>query len=505
MTNKLKNHLLLWGTCAWLFTACQEPEVIHDPTGNASGKPVFTIGNGNRVFITSNTTWTSNNIYLLNGEVVVRNASLTIQPGTIIMGREDPNPNDNFVLNSSLIIDTNAQLFAQGTPTDPIIFTSDQPIGARDPGDWGGVILLGNDIVNQGARIEGLESPLSYGGSGDNRTQGSGVLSYVRIEYAGNLLRNSSRSNGLTLAGVGANTTVNHLQVSFCREDSFEFFGGSVSARFLVSWQCRDDDFDTELGHSGTVQYAVSRRSDRGSNFGSNGIETENDGLGTNSTPGTNTLFANITFIGPGELAGDGTEIPTGGGVRGSFNAGMLIRRNSATNLLNSIITAWPIGTNLRDFTTAENYVIDNALKLEGITVGLPRNGGAAIRTDNLTIGEEDAVLDRYFNLGQNAVFTASAAAGTTVASIVGLSSAAFATGTRSADGTNPAGTPNFILSPNAANLTNAVPLPTNAVSRGLIQENFRGAFDTDGIVTGGNWNFSSGWLEFDPGNAVYH
>lgn len=495
-----------WAAFVLLFTACQEPEITKDITGKASGKPIITIGNGNRLFITTTTTWTSNNIYVLDGEVIVRGTTLTIQPGTVIMGKEAPSPNSN--LNSSLIIDTNAQLFAQGTPSSPIVFTSDQPVETREPGDWGGVTLLGSGVINANrAKLEGLLEPISYGGSGDNRPQGSGILQYVRIEFAGNSLRNGGSSNGLTLAGVGSNTIVDHIQVSFSREDAFEFLGGTVNGRFLVSWKCRDDDFDTELGHTGIVQYAVSRRSSRGSSFGSNGIETENDSFGTTSTPKTNTLFANITFLGPGELEGDGSEISVGG-VRGFFNAGALIRRRSATNLLNSIITAWPIGIEMRDDFTAQNYLAPrtphDSLRLRGISVGLLRNGGTPFFTSNMDITVAGFVSSQYTSLGNNSAQQAVVPI-TNVADVVGLRDQAFGTGTASNKGTNPAGQPDLTLLPSTANLTNAATLPSDAIRKGLVQENFRGAFDTDGIVTDGNWHLNTGWLEFDPENAVYH
>ncbi len=511
MKSKLKSIFMLTAMSIFTFMACQETEVFDD--GDSAGtvasptKPVDTVGIGTagRTLITTNTTWNANTTYFINGEVVVSGATLTIEAGTLIRGVSDPNPNDQVILNSVLVIDTDAQIFAEGMPNNPIVFTSDQPAGQRNPGDWGGVVVLGPDVVNQGtALIEGLESPLTFGGSGDTRPQGSGVIQYTRIEFSGTILQDGDETNGLTLGGVGTNTTLSHIQVSRGNDDGFEFFGGSVSAKFLISWQTRDDDFDTDFGHTGCIQYAVSRRSNAFVSTESNGIETDNDGSGSTAQPLTKTLFANITFIGPGELEGDGTEIDlTPPGV---FNAGALIRRRSSTNLVNSIITGWPTGTNMRDVPTAQNYVTaPHHLKLEGISVGLPRNGGTAIRTDNMPPVVSNQVIARYLGIGHNTVDTASAGAGTTVASIVGLKPAAFATGTSSASGTNPAGTPDFTLIPMDPNLSNAKPLHPDAIAKGLVEESFRGAFDEDFAVTNGNWNFSSGWLEFDPENAVYH
>ena len=494
---------MLWTACALFFTACEEADVLEDPIGEASSKPVVTVGNGNRIFITSNTTWTKDNIYLIDGEVIVQDAVLTIESSTIIKGKKDPTPADFDILNSALIIDTDAQLFALGNSCHPIVFTSDQPVGSRNPGDWGGVIVLGTDVINQGtAQIEGLTNPLTFGGSGDTRPQGSGVLEFVRIEFAGTTLQDGNETNSLTLAGVGANTTVNHIQVSRGNDDGFQFFGGSVNGKFLVSWQTRDDDFDTDFGHTGVVQYAVSRRKNDFVSTESNGIETDNDGSGSNASPETNTIFSNITFIGPGELKGDGTEIDLT--TPGVFNAALLIRRNSATSLLNSIITGWPVGTNMRDISTAENFVLPpNDLKLEGISTGLPLNGGTSIRTDAMPQIASDLVIDRFVMLGNNTLAQASMACH--LSCIVGLKDAAFATGLPTPHGTNPSGTPDFTLTAGTANLINGQTLPASYISRGLIQESFRGAFDEDDMVTGGNWYLHDGWLEFDPQGALYH
>lgn len=497
----------------FMFTACQETEVFDDANNSGTAasptKPTRTIGIGTagRTLITTNTTLSRDTTYFINGEVVVSGAILTIEDGTLIRGVKDPNPADQVILNSVLVIDTDAQIFAEGMPNNPIIFTSDQPAGQRNPGDWGGVVVLGPDVVNQGtAQIEGLENPLTFGGGGDSRAAGSGVIQYTRIEFSGTILQDGDETNGLTLGGVGANTTLDHIQVSRGNDDGFEWFGGTVDARFIVSWQTRDDDFDTDFGHKGVVQYAISRRSNDFVSTESNGIETDNDGDGTEAPPITNTLFANVTFLGPGELNGDGTEIDLL--APGVFNAGALIRRNSATSIYNSIITGWPTAIELRDDSTALNYLAPSALhdtlQLKGISVGLPRSGGSPFIATVQTGALGALASNRYSNVGDNIAAQAQLGAGN-LASIVGLSDQAFGTGTGSGSGTNPAGKPNFFLTTGAANLTNGFMLPAEILGRGVVQEDFRGAFDTDGSVSIGDWNFHSGWLEFDPENAVYH
>lgn len=504
MKDEFKNQLLLFEVLALFSAGCHEVEILDETryTGKGAGptpKPIEIIGNGDRVIITTNTTWSRDITYFINGEVIVRGATLTIQDGTLIRGIKDPTPNDLDILNSVLIIDTDAQIYAQGTPSNPIVFTSDQPPGARNPGDWGGVMILGSDVINQGTeQTEGIVNPLTYGGSGDARPSGSGVIEYVRIEFPATILEDGNETNGLTLAGVSGNTTLNHIQVSRSDDDGFQFFGGSVNAQFILSWQSRDDDFDTELGHTGVIQYAISRRKNAFVSTESNGIESDNDGTGSMAVPETNTLFSNITFIGPGELEGDGNEIDlTPPGV---FNVGALIRRNSAASLFNSIITAWPCGINLRDIPTAANYLLPpNPLKLEGISTGLPRGGGTNVCVQNVGGSIENIILSQFITVGNNDIVTATPTCN--VACIVDMKDIAFATGKTTSSGTNPAGTPDFRLVSGSPKLANAVLLPPDAIGQGLMQESFRGAFDT----TLGGWNFNSGWLEFDPQNALYH
>ena len=506
MKSKLKSIVMALAAAVFMFTACQETEVFDDAnsTGTAASptKPSVTIGQGTtaRTLITADRTLFSDTTYFLNGEVVVESpATLTIQAGTLIRGVKDTTPSDADTLNSVLVIDTGAKIIANGTPSNPIVFTSDQPAGSRNPGDWGGVVILGTDVVNQPGtvEIEGLSDPLEFGGGGE--PDGSGSLTYARIEFSGTILQDGNETNGLTLGGVSSATTLNHIQVSRGNDDGFEWFGGTVNAEYIVSWQSRDDDFDSDFGHTGYVQYAISRRSNTFVSTESNGIETDNDGSGSNASPETNTLFANVTFIGPGSLTGDGSEIDLT--APGRFNAGTLIRRNSATNLLNSIITSWPTANNLRDTPTAQNYVTTNTLKLEGISVGLPAaTGSLEIRTDNLSGGANNAVINLYGSTNSANTVDQVVFGVTNPASIVGLSNAAFATGGAAGNG-NPGGTPDFTLVSGSANLTNAVNLSAADLARGLTQTNFRGAFD----MTTGGWNFNSGWLEFDPENAVYH
>jgi hypothetical protein len=152
----------------------------------------------------------------LDGWVYVKSgATLTIEPGTVIRGSK--------ANKGALIIEKGARIIAEGTASDPIIFTSNQDAGSRSYGDWGGVIVLGNATVNKvDPVIEG--GPTStYGGSDD--ADNSGVLKYVRIEFPGIAFQPDKEINGLTMGGVGTGTEIDYVQVSFSGDDSYEWFG----------------------------------------------------------------------------------------------------------------------------------------------------------------------------------------------------------------------------------------------------------------------------------------
>jgi hypothetical protein len=235
--------------------------------------------------ITTNTTWTAANVYLLNGWVYVKaGATLTIEPGTIIRGDKTNK--------GALIIEKGATINANGTASNPIIFTSNQAAGSRDYGDWGGIIILGNAVINVtggSATIEGGVGS-TYGGTND--ADNSGIFRYVRIEFPGIAFTTNNEINGLTMGGVGSATQIDHIQVSYSGDDSFEWYGGTVNAKYLITFRGWDDDFDTDFGYRGKVQFAVSLRDKNIADVsGSNGFESDNDGSGSTNAPFTNCII----------------------------------------------------------------------------------------------------------------------------------------------------------------------------------------------------------------------
>lgn len=290
--------------------------------------------------ISSNTTWTSNNVYLLQGVVYVDSlVTLTIEPGTVIRG-------DFNTANSSLLVQRGAKLIAEGTQCNPIVFTSNRDAGQRSAGDWGGLILLGRARHNLGTNIliEGLSAANIknyHGGINDNDNSGS--LKYVRVEYPGFVFSLNNEINGITFGSVGRGTTVDYLQVSYSNDDSYEYFGGAVNCKHLVAYRGLDDDFDTDNGYSGTIQYALGIKdpgiSDNPTISTSEGWESDNEAVGTNETlaPKTSATFYNVTQIGAFRCASN----TNGTGVAPSatgFRRGARIRRNSDQKIYNSIL-----------------------------------------------------------------------------------------------------------------------------------------------------------------------
>ena len=303
------------------------------------------IGNGNQEFVFTGKQTLKKGVYNLKGWVYIADgAELTIEPGTVIKGDKETK--------ASLIVERGGKLIAQGTVDAPIVFTSAQPKGSRKPGDWGGLILCGKAANNQKEmQIEGGPRT-KHGGSND--ADNSGILQYVRVEFAGYPFQKDKEINGITFGSVGSGTTVDHVQVSYSNDDSFEWFGGAMNAKYLIAYKGWDDDFDTDNGFSGNVQFALSVRDSKIADTSqSNGFESDNCADGTAVTPFTSATFSNVTFVGPKldsnfqnttDYITAGDYNPKNGAALGKFQAAMQIRRNSRLNCVNSIALGWPIG-----------------------------------------------------------------------------------------------------------------------------------------------------------------
>lgn len=310
-----------------------------DPINKSYPVPNLTVSSN----IVTNTTWTTGQVILLKGPIYVKNnAVLTIQPGVIIRG-------EKATAGSALIITKGAQINAVGTAAQPIVFTTDQVPGAinRAIGDWGGLILLGKGALNLAgglANIEGLPvSPdTEYGGgTTPNNNDNSGILNYVRIEFGGYVYAANKEINGLTLGAVGNGTQIDNIQVSYTNDDGFEWFGGTVNAKHLVSYRNLDDDFDTDNGWSGNVQFGLIVRdpslADNPSVSTSEGFESDNDATGSTATPQTSGVFSNITAIGP-YRGNSATSVAAG------YRRALRLRRNTALKVFNSVFMDFKTG-----------------------------------------------------------------------------------------------------------------------------------------------------------------
>lgn len=351
-----KKVVLMAAMCAALLlpTACSKDDnddpVIVDPieTGNLS-EILFNkneIGDGRQEFEVKGKYTLPKGTYVLKGWVYITDgAELTFEPGSVILGDKETK--------AALIVEPGGKLWASGTAQEPIVFTSAQAAGQRRPGDWGGLIICGRARNNQGKMaIEG--GPRTVHG-GDMDDDCSGALEYVRVEFAGYPFAPDQEINGVTFGSVGRGTKVDHVQVSYSNDDSFEWFGGCVNCTHLVAYRGWDDDFDTDNGFSGHVQFAYSQRDPRIADQSvSNGFESDNCADAATKQPYTSAIFSNVTLVGPRAVDAafvnnsgyiDAGSLNPGNGSRlGQYQSAMQIRRNSHLSCVNSVAVGWPVG-----------------------------------------------------------------------------------------------------------------------------------------------------------------
>lgn len=285
-------------------------------------------------------TLTSDKVWTIKGYVYITNgAKLVIQPGTTIVS--------DIAEKGALCIERGSQIIAEGTPSKPIVFTSGKPEGQRSPGDWGGIVILGMAKTNRSTEptIEGgIGRP--YGGTIDS--DNSGVLRYVRIEYAGIAAMPNSEINALTLGGVGSGTIIENVQTIYANDDAFEFFGGTVSAKNLYAFATADDDFDFDFGYTGTVTNGVAKRDPQFVDNGDagNGVECDNDGTGSSAQPFTHPKLVNMILVGPFDQT-----------ALSNHNLGLRWRRATQFSITNSKILGYQKGSfSIESNETAASY-----------------------------------------------------------------------------------------------------------------------------------------------------
>jgi len=359
--------------------------------------------------ITSDTTWTSDNYYLMDGVVVVEDGvTLTIEPGTIIRGK-----NSDAVVGSAtefrpgvLIVSRGGKLIANGTADQPIIFTDQWDnhfpwqnngtsgtsvsrtwnyrnngttwVSKSDTynygsigdlhGVWGGIVLCGKAYVNNDGMalgsatwtVEGMATADTFIGGGTDDDDSSGELSYVQIRYGGSVLKDGGEINGLTMYGVGRGTKIHHVEVYNNQDDGFEWFGGTVASKYLVGWGMGDDIFDSDAGFRGKNQFLLGVQRDLGggkieSGAGDKGLEM--DGFEKNFNSSTNllsaSLWANLTVIGNNS---------TGTGNDANRNMGIIVRDNASPRIYNSIVMDFDDLSALIENRTGSDTVTGNGI-----------------------------------------------------------------------------------------------------------------------------------------------
>lgn len=414
-------------------------------------------------------TLTKDNKYLLKGQVFVReNSILTIEPGTIIFGDKGTK--------GTLIIDRGGKIIAEGTANEPIVFTSALAPGSRDRGDWGGIVILGKARTNQADPvIEGVTPTVIFGG--DNDDDNSGILKYVRVEFAGIELTPNNETNSITLGGVGRGTTMEYCQVSFGGDDGFEWFGGALNAKHLIAFGMWDDCFDVDYGFTGKVQFGLSvRYGSYADQSGSNIFETDNGPNDNVTTLITTGVFSNITGIGP--------RLTNSQSINSNYQHAIDMRRRTALTIANSVFVGMPRGIRMNQQSVFDNYnnnsgaLLNNYLSAPAQTfsVGTGMTANAASvqalwnATNEVNTETDLAIVYAQLGLNQNIFF-----------------------GTNTSTGYSP----NATFTVTSGSLTSGASFSDSRLTDPFFTTTtYRGAF--------GATDWTDGWAEFNPIGKTY-
>lgn len=474
--NKLK-FLFVLAITLMAFTSCEKNDSADGGQGNFNRASSAGVGADSRSWPSATATipstinggtvtLTNDKVWILDGPTYVGSTGiLKIQPNTLIKGKSNPTNG----VTSYLVVTRGGKIEADGgSAATSIVFTSDKAANNRQPGDWGGLIVLGDAPTNQSnPQIEGVfptEVPsgysINYGGG--NAAHNGGIIRFVRIEFGGRNLGDGNEINGLTLGGVGAGTTLENIQVSYGLDDGFEFFGGTVNAKNLISFGNTDDDFDFDFGYIGNIQFAVALRDPSVQSFLSsdpNGIESDNNSAGSTITPRTHPVLSNFTILG------------YKGNPTGLLN-GVRFRRASQFELRNSLIAGWNNSGAFFDGTATLNDLIS----------------GTSTFKNNAVQGAMDDInpnpLATWVGYANNSPLQLGTSPSPT--SFVGLAN------------------PFFVSNPNFGYVNPASPAASNYNYIGLpaffnTTLTYRGAF---GPVSGGRWD--DFWASYQPKTNAY-
>ncbi|MEY4855558.1 MAG: hypothetical protein RLZZ97_388 [Gemmatimonadota bacterium] len=437
-TNNVRYNATITGSPATVTSSATATVTV---TYSITANPTVTLSGS----IAASRTLTSDTNYVLRGFVYVNSgATLTINAGTKIVG-------DTTALGSALFVLRGARIVANGTEAAPVVFTSQRSAGNRSPGDWGGLIVVGNARNNRAGNIivEGSDGSVVGGNSagvvytgGTNDADNSGTLRYVRVEFAGYATLTDAELNSFTFAALGSGTTLEYLQSVTGLDDSFEWFGGTVDGKYLVSYEAGDDHFDTSEGYRGRNQFLIAYQSAFATpRAGAGAVSTDPQGFEVDGCNGggctapaggnaqssgaadglwTMNVFANFTVIG----VGAGVTTPTNGGV------GMVLRRGTGGYYVNGVVARWPRqAISIRDTTSNNRFQVDSLIvrNLFFADNG-SQNSGVTFDPTSANFGQEAAFTARNSNITLAAgtvtaasLFTALPAGGTTAPTVAGF------------------------------------------------------------------------------------
>lgn len=277
-------------------------------------------------------------VYQLTGDLIVKNgASLVIKAGARIEASGI----------AYIAIEQGGKIYIEGIKDNPVVMTSLD----KKPGSWGGLVICGKAPINKADQASAEVSGLTYGGTDVNDNSGS--IKYLRIEYSGYAYNSEKEFNGLSMFGVGKGTTIEYVQVHEGSDDGFEWFGGTVDARYLVSSANEDDQFDWTEGWNGTGEYWYSKQ---GLNRGNRGIEADNNSNNRAAMPVSYPNISNITLVGLG-INNTGAE-----------NQAMKLREGTFGIFNNVYITDFKIGLDVQHTESLD--AVGTGLKLSNVKFG---------------------------------------------------------------------------------------------------------------------------------------
>ena len=471
----------------------KDPEVTYKGTTASSTGILFNkgteLGNGDQNFEFTGDVTLTKGTYLLKGWVYVSaGAKLRIPAGTIIKGDRDTK--------AALIIEPGGYAEIIGTKNEPVVMTSEQEPGKRKPGDWGGLIICGKAKNNEGNKaIEG--GPRTTHGGNDD-ADNSGIYQYIRVEFAGYPFEKDQEINGITFGSVGSGTTIDHLQVSYSCDDSYEWFGGSANYKYLVAYKGWDDEFDTDNGFSGNVEYCLSIRDPRIADTSqSNGFESDNNASGAETEPFTTATFKHVTFIGPATaknadfqntadyINGGGlapTDLDKSNPTLGKFQSARQIRRSSKLNVENVLAVGYPIGLIVDgEKGSTPKYAKDGLFTLKNIVfagMGVVGSDGNKIYEDHLST-DGKTIADASRVSFSHEFFVNDGSFGTTYSNSIN----------------------NQIMEEAALGLTDPMKTGQNYCPSTTISDGNGGYI---GAFKDASDNWLEGWTNFDPQNTVY-